>query len=73
MLFRSTFREAVVNCRFEKLSNGRPRGSEDVQAHLRKGVAGDWRSGFTPKVKRAFKERYNEALLACGYVHNSDW
>lgn len=45
------FREVVMACRFERLTHGRARGKEDVQAHERKGVAGDFQNHLTKKVK----------------------
>ena len=66
-------REAVLGARFEALTGGRPRGSEDVAAHERKGIAGDWRNLFTERVKRAFKARYGGLLVAAGYEADLSW
>lgn len=63
----------VFDNRFEKLSGGRKRGEDDVKSHFRKGVAGDWRNHFTPKIERAFKDRYGELLVRLGYESNLDW
>jgi hypothetical protein len=57
---------------FHKLA-GRPRGTEDVSSHFRKGTAGDWREHFTEKVKDAFKARYPLLLARAGYEAGSDW
>jgi hypothetical protein len=70
---REALREAVLGARFEALTGGRPRGSEDVAAHERKGVAGDWQNLFTDKVKRAFKARYGGLLVAAGYEADLSW
>jgi hypothetical protein len=35
-------RACVAGAEFQKLSRGRPRGSEDRSSHLRRGVVGDW-------------------------------
>jgi hypothetical protein len=72
-LSRTELREAVVAARFERLTGGRRRGEEDVAAHQRKGVAGDWRNHFTPAVERAFKERFGDLLIATGYAADTDW
>ncbi len=64
---------AVRDTRFERLSGGRPRGVEDVRSHYRKGVAGDWRNHFTPRVKAAFKARFGGLLAATGYGQEPDW
>jgi hypothetical protein len=70
---RPRLRRAVETRRFERMSKGRPRGEEDVSAHLRKGVAGDWRTYFTEPVKEAFKERWGELLVSAGYESDLDW
>ena len=70
---RERLREVVLANRFERLTAGRARGIEDVSAHERKGVAGDWRNHFTPRVRDAFKARYGAALIAAGYETTLDW
>lgn len=70
---RPRLRRAVEARRFERMSKGRPPGEEDVTAHLRKGVAGDWRNYFTEPVKDAFKERWGELLVTAGYERSLDW
>ncbi len=70
---REALREAVLAARFEALTGGRLRGSEDVNVHERKGVAGDWRNVFTDKVKQAFKARYGGLLVAAGYETDLSW
>jgi len=67
------FAEAVCSCRFESLSEGRKRGEENISAHTRKGIAGDWRNYFTPKIKKEFKRRYGDLLIRSGYEKNGDW
>jgi hypothetical protein len=51
---------------FEQLS-GRRRGEEDVNAHYRKGVAGDWRAHFDDRVHARFLEAAGETLSLWGY------
>jgi Sulfotransferase domain len=70
---RPRLRRAVETRRFERMSKGRPRGEEDVSAHLRKGVAGDWRNYFTEPVKERFKDRWGELLVSTGYERDLDW
>ena len=66
--------EKIVNaCRFQSVTKGRERGTENVSAHERKGIAGDWRNHFTPRVRARFKEAYNDLLVAAGYEQSSDW
>ncbi len=66
-------RRILDNHAFERKSGGRARGEEDVRHHYRKGVAGDWRNYFTPRVVAAFKDRYGPLLLQLGYERSSDW
>jgi hypothetical protein len=70
---REKLREAVLAARFEVLTGGRARGHEDLTAHERKGVSGDWRNHFTSRVKRAFKARYGGLLVASGYEADLSW
>jgi lipopolysaccharide transport system ATP-binding protein len=70
---RERFREVVRANRFDKLTRGRPRGHEDVAAHERKGVAGDWRDHFSDRVKTAFKARFGDLLVATGYEADLRW
>jgi lipopolysaccharide transport system ATP-binding protein len=70
---RERFREAVLANRFEKMSGGRARGREDISAHMRKGISGDWRNYFTDRVKRAFKMRYGSLLVAAGDEQDLNW
>jgi Sulfotransferase domain len=66
------FHGIVLANRFERMT-GRQRGEEQVTAHERKGIAGDWRHYFSENVKSAFKERFGALLLATGYEHDLDW
>lgn len=66
-------RQVVANTRFEKLAGGRRPGQEDVNAHWRKGIAGDWRNHFTDGVKDAFKQRWGYLLIAAGYEQGLSW
>jgi len=70
---RERLREAVERNRFERLTQGRSRGQEEVAAHERKGIAGDWRSHFSSALKRAFKARYGGHLVATGYEKDLTW
>ncbi len=70
---RERLREVVLANRFEALTLGRLPGQEDLNSHERKGVSGDWRNHFTPRVTEAFKDRYADLLIATGYEHNHDW
>ncbi len=63
----------VYDNRFEKFSGGRGKGKENVKSHYRKGQGGDWINHFEDVHVRAFKERWNDLLLALGYETNADW
>jgi lipopolysaccharide transport system ATP-binding protein len=66
-------RAAVRDTRFERLSGGRQPGQEDPAAHFRKGIAGDWRNYFTPRIKDAFKKRFDSLLISGGFETNRAW
>ena len=52
---------------FRALTQGRERGAEDVNAHLRKGVEGDWKNHFTPAVEKKFREVTGPLVEQLGY------
>ncbi len=66
-------RRIVERNSFERRSGGRAPGEEDVRHHYRKGIPGDWRSHFTPRVTAAFKDRYGDLPVALGYESSPDW
>ena len=70
---RPRLQEIVEAHRFEMVSGGRSVGEEDVTAHERKGVAGDWRNHFTDRLTQAFKTRYGGLLVAAGYESDLGW
>jgi hypothetical protein len=70
---RQRFREVVRANRFESLTGGRPRGQENPASHERKGISGDWRGHFSPRVKSAFKERYGDLLVMASYERDLSW
>src|SRR5262245_3827755 len=69
---RARLKAAIHANRFERLT-GRPRGTEDISSHERKGIVGDWRNYFTDRVKALFKERCGTLLLETGYENTPDW
>jgi lipopolysaccharide transport system ATP-binding protein len=70
---RRRLRTAIEGNRFERRTGGRKRGEEDVTAHERKGIAGDWRNHFSEALKNDFKERWGDLLVATGYERDLDW
>lgn len=61
------FLRELYRNRFEKLAGGRRPGREDAHSHFRKGVAGDWRQYFSPRVRDVFEERYGRVIRALQY------
>jgi lipopolysaccharide transport system ATP-binding protein len=70
---RDSLREAVAANRFEIVTGGRKPGCEDITAHERKGVAGDWRNYFNERLKRAFKSRFGGVLVLSKYENDLSW
>lgn len=58
---------------FAKLAGGRHPGTEDLNSHYRKGVAGDWKTHFSIQISDRFKTLYNDLLLRAGYESKADW
>ena len=52
---------------------GREPGQENIQSHLRKGIAGDWGNYFTDRVKKEFKEQFGNVLINTGYEQDMNW
>lgn len=71
-LSRSKLARAVRKVSFETVFR-RKLGVEDVKSHGRRGLPGDWRNHFTPKIRERFAERYGEILIATGYENDSAW
>jgi lipopolysaccharide transport system ATP-binding protein len=66
------FHDIIVSNRFEAKAGRKP-GEEDIHSHERKGIAGDWRNYFTPKVTTAFKRAFGSLLIATGYERDFNW
>ncbi len=64
--------EILDTNRFENLAGRKP-GNEDVTHHMRKGIVGDWRNYFTPRIKDEFRKHYSDLLITSGYERNSNW
>ena len=63
----------IYDNRFEKFSEGRDKGKENVKSHYRKGAGGDWINHFEPVHVEAFKRRWNALVLKLGYESSPDW
>ncbi|HTW95917.1 MAG TPA: sulfotransferase domain-containing protein, partial [Tepidisphaeraceae bacterium] len=70
---RGRLREVIEESRFERITGGRRRGNEDITAHERKGIWGDWKNHFTSRMKRVFKVRFGSLLIAAGYEQDLNW
>jgi hypothetical protein len=66
-------RQRVVDAYSFQRATGRAPGQEEVGHHLRKGVPGDWRNHFSPRLMRLFKERYGQVLMQTGYESSVEW
>lgn len=66
-------RKQIVEANSFERQTGRRRGLEDIMAHHRKGIHGDWRNHFTPRIKSEFKDRLGQVLIETGYESNFDW
>lgn len=60
--------DVIMANRFENLTGGRKPGEENLMAHERKGVSGDWRNYFTARVTENFNERYGSLVFDAGYA-----
>jgi lipopolysaccharide transport system ATP-binding protein len=65
-------REIVARNSFESRT-GRHKGEEDTSSHYRKGIVGDWRNVFSPKVISDFKLRFGDVLIRTGYEKDLNW
>ena len=65
-------RELVETRNFRNVARRLP-GEENIRSHQRKGIAGDWRTHFTDRVKDAFKQRYAQLLIDTGYETTTAW
>ena len=69
---RQKLHDIVAQRSFQK-STGRQPGQEDINAHLRKGIAGDWKNHFTDRVKDEFKQHFGQLLIETGYEKDLNW
>lgn len=59
--------------KFKAMSQGRERGESKANAHVRKGVSGDWKNYFTYQDGKMFHEIAGKMLMKYGYVASSKW
>lgn len=65
--------EVLAANTFHLKSGGREIGQMNPNHHYRVGIAGSWRSYFTPELTRVFKKNHNDLLVMLGYETNADW
>jgi len=70
---KSILKQALVNNSFKQQGNGRSRGEEEIGHKYRKGIAGDWKNHFTPRVKDTFRMQYGQLLIQLGYEKDMNW
>lgn len=63
----------IAKSSFKKMTKNRRNGEEIATAHVRKGVAGDWRNYFTQKDAELFIEHAGQVLIDNNYEKNHDW
>ena len=69
---KSRIEDAVSANRFETVF-GRKLGVQDAKSHGRRGLPGDWKNHFTPRVAERFLERFGHVLIATGYEKDARW
>jgi len=62
-----TINKIVEAHRFERLSGGREKGQQSASSFFRKGVSGDWKTHFTPRVEQVFSEKAGEFFEERGF------
>lgn len=65
-------RGVVERNSFENMT-GRHKGEEDITAHHRKGIVGDWRNYFTDKIKDEVRKQFGKLLIDTGYEKDLNW
>ena len=67
----NSFQHMTVGRKFWQ--QGRKPGSEDPNAHIRKGIVGDWKNHFKPHHIERFKELAGDILIEFGYETDLNW
>ncbi|WP_338733318.1 sulfotransferase domain-containing protein [Mangrovimonas cancribranchiae] len=72
-----TTKKSLAAClsagQFKTMSQGRKQGEAKANAHVRKGVSGDWKQYFTYTDGKLFHDIAGEILLQYGYETNENW
>ncbi|GAA4268015.1 sulfotransferase domain-containing protein [Hyunsoonleella aestuarii] len=65
--------KCVTSASFKNMSQGREKGQAKHNAHIRKGIAGDWKNYFIEQDGKLFHDIAGEMLLKFGYEKNNNW
>ena len=66
-------KSCVEQGNFTAMAKGRKRGEAKPDAHVRKGVSGEWKNYFTYEDGKLFNEITKNSLVAFGYEENENW
>ena len=58
---------------FKRLAAGRESGEQSESSFFRKGVAGDWKNQFTPRLRDVYKRVIGDFLIDYGYEEDLSW
>jgi len=70
---KNVIKTCVETASFKQMSQGREQGVAQANAHVRKGVSGDWKNYFTYEDGKLFKELTGDSLLEFGYEEHDSW
>ncbi len=65
--------KCINNSSFKKMSDNREQGESKQNAHIRKGISGDWKNYFTQKDGELFHKLAGKTLLKYNYETNNNW
>jgi hypothetical protein len=68
-----TIGRCIAASAFERMSGGRTRGQMDPTAHVRSGVAGDWKTYFRRVDAQQFHKLAGRELIELGYETSDAW
>jgi hypothetical protein len=69
----TTITDCIKAGSFKKMSQGREQGELKANAHIRKGISGDWKNYFTAEDAKLFNDIAGDFLTKYKYVKNANW